>query len=53
MSETAEEQEGGGVGFLAEEEAMRKRHKKETGVSFITNITLILEKQNQPSCWSG
>ena len=33
MSETAEEQEGVGGGFLAEEEAMRKRHKKESGVS--------------------
>jgi hypothetical protein len=49
MSETAEEQEGGGVGFLAEEEAMRKRHKKETGVSFISTITFVSEKQNQPS----
>ena len=33
MSETAEDQDGGGVGFQAEEEAMRKRHKKESGVS--------------------
>lgn len=30
MSETAEDQQEAGVGFLAEEEAMRKRHKKET-----------------------
>ena len=33
MSETAEGEDVGGGGFLAEEEAMRKRHKKESGVS--------------------
>lgn len=46
MSETAEEQEGGGVGFVAEEEAMRKRHKKETGVSISFSFNIRLEKQN-------
>lgn len=33
MSETAEGEDVGGGGFVAEEEAMRKRHKKESGVS--------------------
>ena len=55
MSETAEEQDTGG-GFQAEEEAMRKRHKKESGVSFYQlqfyNF-FILEKQNLSSCWSS
>jgi hypothetical protein len=48
MSETAEEQEGTGGGFLAEEEAMRKRHKKESGVSTsypcIYNFKYCIEK---------
>ena len=52
MSETAEEQDTGG-GFQAEEEAMRKRHKKESGVSFILfkfNYIYLVEKQNLLSC---
>jgi len=35
MSETAEGEDVGGGGFVAEEEAMRKRHKKESGVSIV------------------
>jgi hypothetical protein len=46
MSETAEDQDGGGVGFVAEEEAMRKRHKKETGVSNPFIFYFGIEKQN-------
>ena len=45
MSETVENQEGGAVGVFAEEEANRKRQKKEMGVSY--SITLILFRNNK------